>query len=296
MPFKLTVLGSNSAIPAFGRNPSGQVLETDNSAYLIDCGEGTQMRMDEFKIKKSKILVIFISHLHGDHIFGLPGLITSYCLGGRSKKLQIFGPHGLKEFIHTTLNLSYSYVNFDLEITEIGSEIAAEIYADHNVMVEAVPLKHRVPTMGFVFKENPRRPKLNKSLIEKYNLSKEQIVQILNGEDIGMDEEWFLAPRIPRSYAYISDTSYAPEIIPHLKGIQVLYHEATYDEDKRTLAEERYHSTSVDAARIAQGCGCSKLLLGHFSSRYHSTEPLAVSAKTIFPNTECVHDGFVLEL
>ncbi|MBL0191622.1 MAG: MBL fold metallo-hydrolase [Saprospiraceae bacterium] len=114
MPFKLTVLGSNSAIPAFGRNPSGQVLETDNSAYLIDCGEGTQMRMDEFKIKKSKILVIFISHLHGDHIFGLPGLITSYCLGGRSKKLQIFGPHGLKEFIHTTLNLSYSYVNFDL--------------------------------------------------------------------------------------------------------------------------------------------------------------------------------------
>ncbi|MBK9213763.1 MAG: ribonuclease Z [Saprospiraceae bacterium] len=296
MPLKLTVLGSNSAIPAFGRNPSGQVLETDNSAYLIDCGEGTQMKLDEFKIKKSKILVIFISHLHGDHIFGLPGLITSYCLGGRTKKLQIFGPKGIEEFILTTLKLSYSYVNFDLVINEINTEIASEIYSDHNVMVEAVPLKHRVPTMGFIFKENPRRPKLDKTLIEKYELSKEQIVKILGGEDIGIDENWFLAPRMPRSYAYISDTSYFPEILPQLNGIQVLYHEATYDEDKRNLAEERFHSTSVDAARIAEGCSCTKLLLGHFSSRYHSTEPLAESAKTIFPNTECVHDGFVLEL
>jgi len=299
MRFEVSILGSNSAIPAHGRMLSAQVFNNDNRLYLIDCGEGTQFRLNELKIKKSKIRQIFISHLHGDHIFGLPGLITSYALLGRDVPLEIFAPAGMKAWLEACFEYSYSGVPYELTITEVDPTAHQIIYEDQLVEVYTIPLQHRVPTCGYLFREKETLPKIIPAQIDKYSLDIQAIKKIkYQGEDyvdadgnVIPNSEMTIPPPKPRSFAYCSDTAYSEAIVPYIKDADLLYHEATYMEKHLANAKMSGHSTAQQAAQIAEKANVKELVLGHFSSRYANLLPLLAEAQAIFPNTQLAIEG-----
>jgi ribonuclease Z len=293
MPLKLTILGFNSAIPKKKSSPTAQFLEINNRHFLIDCGEGTQVQLRKAKAKFSKINHIFISHLHGDHVFGLIGLISTLQLLGKETPLQIFGPEGIKDFIMNQLFHTKANCSFDLVFNELNSKNSQLIFEDEKVEVHTVPLDHRIYTNGFLFKEKPKPRKLNIEEIRKHpeieicdyeNLKRGKDFQLENGEII-FNSKLTFNPEKPLSYAFCSDTRYKPEICEIIKNVDLLYHEATFLHELKEMADYTGHTTALEAAKIAKKANAGKLILGHFSNRYKDVSVLLNEAKTVFEKT-----------
>jgi ribonuclease Z len=289
MTFELTVLGSNSALPSFGRHLSAQILNVDSSLFLIDCGEGTQIRMMDFKVKMNKIERVFISHLHGDHIFGLAGLIMTLGLQGRSKPLYIYSPPGLEQVIDAQLVGNYAFPVYFI-VNDAGKSVL--LFENQSVEVFSIPLLHRVPCNGFLFVQKTASPNMRKDKIIEYSIPYHKINAIKNGDDFVTENgrivphsELTSKPPPPLKYAYCSDTAYFKEIVPFVKGVDLLYHEATFMHDLLDKANKTMHSTARQAAGIARQADVKKLLLGHFSARYKNLNPLLDEAKLVFENT-----------
>ena len=299
MSFRLTILGCHSATPRTLAHTSSQFLEMNNECFLIDCGEGTQRQLRKYKIKFSRIKHVFISHLHGDHFFGLIGLVSTFNLLNRNTELHIYGPKGIKEIILLQLKLSKSWVEYPLHFHELASKESELIFENDRVMVHTIPLFHRVYTNGFLFKEKPQPRKLNMQSILKHpeidicdyqNLKDGKNYKNEDGSIIE-NKELTTDPPKPLTYAYCSDTAYNESIIPFLKQIDLLYHESTFLEEHHELAVKTKHSTAIQAATIAEKAGVKKLLLGHYSSRYASLALFEKEAKKVFDNVELSEAG-----
>jgi ribonuclease Z len=300
---KLTILGCYAATPRTITNPTSQVLEIKNRMFLIDCGEGTQVQLRKNKIKFSKINQVFISHLHGDHFFGLIGLISTFSLLGRTTDLHIYGPKGIKEIIILQLRLSNSWTNYSLYFHELESEESEVVFEDDKVLVTTIPLKHRVYTNGFLFQEKVGERKLNMDAVLNHEIESCYYQKIKNGKDITLDDGKLIAnsvltfdPIEPKSYAFCSDTVFHEDIIPIIENVDVLYHESTFLESEVSLANKTLHSTAKEAARIALKANAKQLILGHYSTRYESIDLFKEEAKTIFPEVLLAEDGKTFEL
>ena len=295
---KLHILGCYAATPRTLSNPTSQVLDIKNHLFLIDCGEGTQVALRKHKIKFSRINHIFISHLHGDHFFGLPGLVATFQLLGREKELHIHGPKGIKEAITLLLKIGNSWTKYPLIFHELTSKESVPLYEDNKVEVTSIPLDHRIYTNGFLFQEKPQDRSLNVAAVSKYNIDKAYYAIIKQGKDYTLENGRFLSnaeltfdPPAPKSYAYCSDTAYDPSIIPLIKHADLLYHEATFLETEAELARKTKHSTAKEAATIAKEAKVSRLLLGHFSTRYKDSAMFEKEAQVVFPNVLLAQDG-----
>jgi len=290
---ELTILGFNSAIPTINANPTSQYLNIRDSGILIDCGEGTQVQLRKAKIKFNSINQIFISHLHGDHVFGLLGLISSLSLLGRENSLTIFGPKGIKDFVENQLKIVQSYHEFELIFHELASKESELIFENTKYSVHTIPLKHRIYTNGYLFREKQSSRKLNMEEIKKYpEIEICDYQNLKSGNDFILSDGFVLKnssltfdPLIPKSYAFCSDTIYNEKIIPIIKNVDLLYHEATFLDAFKEMAIKTGHSTSLEAGIIAQKANVKKLIIGHFSNRYSDYEILLEESKTVFPNT-----------
>lgn len=299
MSLKLTILGCHSATPRVNAHPTAQYLEIKNHHFLIDCGEGTQVQLRKYGVKFSKIKHIFISHLHGDHLFGLVGLVSTFRLLNRTSELHVYGPKGIKEIITLQLKLSDSWTHYPLLFHELTSKESELIFEDEKVEVHTIPLDHRIYTNGFLFKEKLGERKLNMIAIPKYkeieicdyqNLKNGKDFTLNNGE-ILKNELLTLNPSPPKSYAFCSDTSYFPNIVPQIKNVNCLYHETTFLKDKEDLATKTKHSTAEQAAKIAQQANVKQLIIGHYSGRYKNKQVFLDEASPIFENTVLAVEG-----
>lgn len=268
--------------------------------FLIDCGEGTQVQLRKNKMKFSRINHIFISHLHGDHFFGLPGLISTFRLLGRDKEMHIYGPKGIKEAITLVLKLGDSWTNYLLIFHELTSKEPQIIFEDNKVSVETIPLNHRIYTNGFLFKEKLGERKLNIDAVAEYRVDKAYFQNIKNGKDVTLDNGQVISntkltfdPIKPKSYAFCSDTAYKPEIIPQIAKVDVLYHESTFLESEAHLSAKTKHATAKEAATIAKVADVGTLVLGHYSTRYKSIELFKEEASEVFSSVELADDGKV---
>jgi len=303
MRFVVKILGSGAAIPANNRNPSAQLVKVRDHFLLLDCGEGTQMSLKKLSTGTQRISHIFISHLHGDHFFGLIGLVSSYHLLGRKLPLYVYGVPGLKEIIELQLRHSGTELAYPLEIKEINPEKAAIILENEDFYVKTIPLDHRVPACGFLIKEKPLRRNIRKDFVLAVKVPLDAFEKIRDGEDfidengkVYPNQEITLDPAEPRSYAYCSDTAYYEPVVRHIRGVKVLYHEATFADDKQKDALEKGHATAREAATIAMKAGVEKLIIGHFSARYKDPGVLITEAREVFPNTIAAEDGMIVEI
>lgn len=299
---KLTILGCHAATPRTLTNPTSQLLELKNHLFLIDCGEGTQVQIRKQKIRFARIEHIFISHLHGDHFFGLPGLISTFRLLGRETELHIYGPKGIKKAMLLLLKLGNSWTGYPLIFHELTSKNSETVFEDHKVEISTIPLYHRVYTNGFLFKEKAGDRKLNIEEVSKYNIDKCYYQNIKKGKDITLDNGEVIpnarltsAPPKPKSYAFCSDTSYNTAIVPLIKNIDILYHESTFLDQHQHLAEKTQHTTAKQAAEIAKQANVKTLILGHYSTRYSHLESFITEAQEVFKNTVLAEDGKTFE-
>lgn len=296
MLFELLVLGSNSAVPAYNRHMSCQVMQIGHKLYLIDCGEAAQHQLIKSKVKMNKIDSIFISHLHGDHYFGLPGLLSTMQLQNRRAPLHIYAPKGLDELITLNLKISNSVLEYPVHFHPIDFGSPGEIFSDNHISVQTLPLSHSIDTVGFVFREKPKKRKVVAERLPT-GLPFDAIVDLKEGKDIEFGGTVFkndlltTPPKKSRSFAYCSDTAYHEPLIEELKGVDLLYHEATYLEEHKEKANENYHSTAREAGSIAEQAKVGKLIIGHFSSRYKSLDRLLEEAKEEFPDTYLAVEG-----
>ena len=295
---ELTILGCYSATPRPKTHPTSQVLSIKNHLFLIDCGEGTQVQLRRCKVKFSRIRHIFISHLHGDHYFGLIGLISTFMLLGREAELNIYGPKGIKEVMMLQLKLGKAWFNYPLNFHELESKESEIIFEDDNVIVQTVPLKHRIYTNGFVFKEKLGERKVNIDAVKSNNIDMSYCQKIKQGSDVEnadgvliSNKEITFDPEKPKSYAFCSDTQYYPECIPTIKNVTALYHESSFLEEHEHLCAKTRHSTARQAALIAKEANVDRLILGHYSTRYPSIEKFKTEAKQVFGNVELAEDG-----
>ena len=289
----LTILGYNSAIPTVKSAPTAQFLEMEERCFLIDCGEGTQVQLRKAKAKFSKINHIFISHLHGDHVFGLPGLISSFRLLGRETPLHVYGPKGIKEMMETIFRITETHQGFEVVFHELSSKKSEKVFEDNRVEVFTIPLDHRIYCNGYLFKEKPKERHLNMQEISKYpeieicdyhNLKRGKDIQLSDGYIL--KNENLTKPAEPSvSYAFCSDTRYLESIIPIIKNVDVLYREATFLHDLKKMADYTGHTTALEAAKIARKANVKKLILGHFSNRYNDLSVFLNEACEIFPET-----------
>jgi ribonuclease Z len=294
----LTILGCHSATPRTSAHPTAQVLEIRGHLFLIDCGEGTQVQLRKFKIKFSRIRHIFISHLHGDHFYGLIGLVSTFRLLGREADLHIYGPKGIKEAIVLQLKLGKSWTDYNLIFHELESNVPEVLFEDENVSVTTIPLDHRVYTNGFLFEEKPGERKLNLEEAVKAKIDTAYFRKLKQGFDVENrngelipNKQVTLDPDPPKSYAFCSDTAYSPNIAEQIKEVSVLYHEATFLESHQHLAESTRHSTAKEAASIARRANVGTLILGHYSGRYNDLEHFRDEAGELFENVELAEDG-----
>jgi ribonuclease Z len=279
------------------------LLNANEHFFLIDCGEGTQIQLRKFRIRFGKINHIFITHLHGDHVFGLFGLISSLNLMGRERSLHIYGPDLLEDLLLDHLKYFQGDLGFGVMVHKINARRSATIFQDDRITVQTIPLTHRVPACGFLFREKPGEYNILKDKVLQYNIPVKDIIKIKKGEDyIDKDgvripnEQLTIPPYRQRSYAYCSDTAYDEAIVRHIRGVDILFHEATFSVEDAGLAESTTHATSIQAAEIARKAGVKKLLLGHFSTRYKDIKLLEEEARNIFPDTFAVNDGEVYEV
>lgn len=303
MEFKLYVLGTASALPVKQRFPSAYVLSVRGRLFLIDCGEGCQMRMRRMGISILKIDTILISHIHGDHIFGFFGLITTMGMLGRRAPLHVYAPRAFSSVLKFVLSFFGEGLKFPVEMHVVKTAAPECILESKSVEVLAFPLKHRIETYGYIIREKEPLYNVHKDLIERHGLTLREIGMLKQGVSVTREDGSVLdasvfayKPYIPRSFAYCSDTAPFPELSGWVKGVSLMFHESTYASDMKDLAVATYHSTAKDAAECASGAGVGKLLLGHYSSRYLSLEPFINEAKAIFENTVLASDGDVVEV
>ncbi len=298
MIFEVSILGSSSATPIYQRHPTAQVLNIHERLFLVDCGEGALIQMNRYKIKFHRINHIFISHLHGDHYLGLVGLLSTMHLQGRLTDLHIYCQQPLKEIIEIQLKYSETLLRYPLHFHFLDPIQSELIYDDEELEVQTIILNHRIPCTGFLFSEKPGFRKLIKEKLQQYNIPVEFFQEIKKGKDYKLsggeiisNAELTTDPRPPRVYAFCSDTSYDERIIPFIKNINLLYHEATFLNDKAARAEETFHSTAAQAATIAKKANVKRLIIGHFSARYKNLYPLLEEAREVFTNTTLAIEG-----
>jgi ribonuclease Z len=304
MSLKLTILGCHSATPRANAFPTSQYLVINNIHFLIDCGEGTQRQMRKYKVGFSKIDHIFISHLHGDHFYGLVGLLATYGILSREKELHVYGPKDIKEVTLLQLKISQSHAKYPIIFHELKSKESELIYEDDKVSVITIPLNHRVYTNGYLFTEKEKPKKLHIQNISNYKeIGKADYLNIKAGRDIVLstgeivpNSELTINPEKPISYAFCSDTSYKPNIIPIVQNVDLLYHEATFLADKEDLAKKTKHATSKQAAQIAKDAKVGQLIIGHYSGRYKDISLFQKEAKEIFENTELAEPGKIFKI
>ena len=300
---KVTILGCYAATPRTLTHPTSQVLEIKNHLFLIDCGEGTQVQLRKQKVRFSKINHIFISHLHGDHFFGLPGLVATFRLLGRVNPLHIYGPKGIKEAVTLLLKLGDSWTNYPLHFHELSSQAPEVVFEDKKVTVTTIPLDHRVYTNGFLFREKVGSRKLEAQAVEAHGIDSCYFQNIKDGKDapnkageIIPNAQLSSDPKPTKSYAFCSDTSYYPEIAPLINNVDCLYHETTFLKDKENLAITTKHSTAEQAGKIAKLANVRQLIIGHYSGRYKNIEAFKTEAQEIFENTFLAETGKVFEI
>lgn len=296
--FEVLILGSSSALPAFGRHPAAQLINIHEQFLLIDCGEGAQSRLVQYGQKLHRIQAIFISHLHGDHYFGLPGILTSLNLLGRKDPLDIVCPPGLEELIRDIVHLGRGEMRYTIHWHTLNHQGLRKVLDHAKFEVLAFPLQHRIPTYGFIVAEKAGLRNMIPEKIEAEGLDPDVIRTLKNGRTaidasgkIYPLEEYTKEPMIPRRYAYASDTLYCQAMVPYIQGVDLLYHESTYLEELTDKALENFHSTALQAAQIATQAGVKKLLLGHFSSRYKTLDAVLQEAVNVFPNSALALEG-----
>ena len=292
----VTILGNNSAVPAFDRHPTSQVVTLDGNNYLVDCGEGTQIQMINYKIRRSKISHIFISHLHGDHYFGLIGLINSFGLLSHQQELHIFGPSPLQQIIELQLKVAETQLCFQLYFHTISKE--ETLLDNEKITVKCFRTNHRIECYGFVFTEKKQPRKLDADKAKEYDIPFSFYDRLKNGEDYTQKDGTVIknelvteeAPK-GKVYAFCADTRYDETIIPHIRDADMIYHETTYLDNLRERAIARFHSTTKQAALIAKKANVKKLLIGHFSSKYDTLEEFELESREVFPETELALEG-----
>lgn len=301
--FEITVLGCGSAMPTTLHHPPSQLIDMNEKLFMVDCGEGTQLQMRKYQARMSKLHSLFISHLHGDHIFGLPGLLSTLSLLGRTADLNIYAHKEIDFLLNPLLSYLGNHISFKINLFPLNPNAEEVLFENRTMKVTSFPLKHRIDANGFLFeqKESPRH--INREMIDFYHIPVKQIQEIKNGADYLTPDgalilnEHLTNPGNPaRRYAYCSDTAYAPEIIPYIKNVDLLYHEATFAESERMRAEETFHSTARQAAKIAAAAGVKKLMIGHYSSRYSEIGTLLKEAVAVFPHTELAVEGKIVSL
>ncbi|MBR1394071.1 MAG: ribonuclease Z [Prevotella sp.] len=302
-PFRVHVLGCGSALPTLRHYPSAQIVELRDKLFMVDCGEGAQLQLRRLRVHFSKIGHVFISHLHGDHCFGLIGMISTFGLLGRTAKLHIHANEQLEEMLNSQMALFCRDLGYEVVFHSIDASRQDVIYEDRSLTVETIPLCHRMPTCGFLFREKPSLPHIRRDMLDFYQIPVSQIQNIKNGADWTTAEgevvpnSRLVLPADPvRSYAYCSDTRYIPQLHEMLKGVSTLYHESTYGDDNLTMAEKYYHSTARQAAMVARDAGAGQLVLGHYSSRYDDEQVLLQQAREVFPNARLANEMDVINV
>ncbi len=303
MNFTVTILGSGAAIPLLGRNPSAHIVNVNERLYLLDCAEGTQVQLRKYRIRMQRIEQIFISHLHGDHYYGLMGLITTFHLLGRKTPLHLFAPPELEEIISLQLDTSRTVLQYPLHFHGIDTSLAVQVHEDHHVEVSTIPMQHNFPGCGFLIREKRSKRNIRKDFIEGRSLSPLDYRRIKSGHDyedengvVHPNHDITTPPPNPKAYAYCTDTAYSESIIPLIKGVDLLYHEATFMEDRASDAAAKFHSTARQAATIAVKAGARQLLIGHYSARYKTLDKLLEEAQNVFPDTILAQDGLKVEI
>ena len=301
--FELLILGSSAATPTANRNPTAQLLNIAERFFLIDCGEGTQMQMRKYKARLQSINHVFISHLHGDHFYGLPGFLASMHLLGRKNELTIYGPKELEQIINLIHKYSDTYLNYSVKFVYTQNNFKQLLFEDDKVEVYSFPLKHRIATTGFLFKEKPLPRNIDRYKLEKLNVSFAEIHKLKLGLDVIDNNgnsiknvDLTMNPPNPRSYAFCSDTKFFEELANDIKNVDLLYHESTFLEDKKDRAKQTFHSTAKQAAEMAVLANTRKLLLGHFSARYGNLHEFLEEAKSIYSNTELAVEGILFSV
>ena len=302
-PFKIHILGCGSALPTLRHNPSSQVVELRGKQFMIDCGEGTQTQMRRSRIGFNKIVAIFISHIHGDHCFGLIGMLSSFGLLGRTMPLAIYAPKEFKPVLDMMLQTFCNDFDYEIQFHAVDTTRQQVIYEDRSLTVESVPLKHRLPCCGFLFREKPTLPHIRRDMIDFYHIPTSQINNIKNGAS-WVDEEGREVPASrltipadpPRSYAYLSDTCYLPDLAGRVEGVTCMYHESTYCTADADRAKMYCHSTAAQAAQVARDARAGRLLLGHYSSKYDDEAQLLAEAEEVFPHSSLTSEGMVIDV
>lgn len=302
-PFKVHILGCGSALPTLQHNASSQIVELREKLFMIDCGEGTQIQLRRSRIHFSKIIAVFISHLHGDHCFGLPGMISTFGMTGRTAPLHIYAPAAFEPILEQTLSFFCQGLEFKVVFHAVDTTQNKVVYEDRSLTVETIPLQHRIDCCGYLFREKPILPHIRRDMIDFYKIPISQINNIKAGADWVTAEgevianSWLTTPAEPaRSYAYCSDTRYIKTLHELVKGVSTLYHESTYSAEDAERARLYWHSTSQDAAKVARDASVGKLLLGHFSARYNNESQLLEEAKEIFPNSYLTCEGATFDI
>jgi ribonuclease Z len=302
--FSVRILGSSSATPAFSRFTSSQVINFNDRYYLVDCGEGAQMQLQKYHVKYSRIDALFISHLHGDHMLGAPGLLSSLSIYERTKPLPVFGPRGLMEILDLIFHYSDTVLRYKIEFHALEDFAPGEvIFSTDRMEVISLPLHHRAFCRGFLFREKNKRRKFNFFKAKALEIPKEYFHLLKQEKDVTLPDgrvitaaEMLFDREAPISYAYCSDTMPNAELLPYIEDISLLYHEATFTHDMRERAHETHHSTARDAATVAVEARAKKLIIGHFSARYRELHSLLTEAKAVFPNTELAVEGKLFDL
>ena len=302
-PFRIHILGCGSALPTAHHNPSSQVVEIRGKYFMIDCGEGTQAQVRRSHINFSKLQAVFISHIHGDHVFGLMGMISTFGLQGRTTPLHVYAPEGYEALFHAEMQMFCSTIDYEVIFHPVDTSVRQVIFEDRSLTVETIPLKHRMPCAGFLFKEKQGERHINPKALEFYNVPRSQINNLRAGLDwtspdgeVIPNDKLTTPPDPVRSYAYCSDTRYMQSLGKDLSGVTMLYHEATYGEDMKDNAVKYMHSTAREAALTAKAAGAGKLLLGHYSQRYSDEKPLLNEAKQVFENTLLSNEGMTIDV
>ncbi len=301
--FNVHILGCGSALPTSKHLPSAQVVNIREKLFLVDCGEGTQLQFRKARLKFGRLNHIFISHLHGDHCFGLIGLLSTLGLLGRTAPLHIYAHAQGERLLQPWIDYFCNGMKYEVVFHAIDPKQATIIYEDRSLTVETIPLQHRVPTCGFLFREKPTSRHIIREMIDFYQVPTSQILRIKNGEDFITEEGKVVSHTLlttpsapPRAYAYCSDTAYLPSIVPQIQGIDLLYHEATFCAEDTARAKETMHTTAVQAGQIAAAAQVKKLLIGHFSARYENEDLLLKEAQAHFPETSLAHEQMTLSL